>query len=127
MVYKEAFSAGVGYMKNFTALGNLKKLSLSIFTIADFRRLPLIIKTIIGAGLTLAIMYTIICLVQINNLPNEIMLTENTEHRLAFDSRALRSGALTATIQSETVSVLKVNSTTVDEAVTVNLHNPVRI
>ena len=65
--------------------------------------------------------YIAICAAHILDFPREIMLMENTEHRLIFDA------PLRATIKRDTIDVLMVNHSPVAEPVTVNLQDPIWI
>jgi len=78
-------------------------------------------KTTILCTLLSIILYAAICATHIIDFPNEIRLTENTQHRLTFQA------PLRATITKDTVDVLTVNHTPVAEPITVNLQNPVWI
>jgi len=79
-------------------------------------------------GVTVAIclvlamaVYGAICAAHILEFPQEIRLTENTQHQLRFGA------PIRATIKPDTVDALLVNHLPVAEPVTVSLHNPLWI
>ena len=65
--------------------------------------------------------YAAVCAMHILDFPGEIRLTENTEHRLAFQA------PLRATITSDTVEALMVNHHFAEGPIRVNLQDPVWI
>ena len=78
-------------------------------------------KTTAICALLSIVLYTAICAAHIIDFPQEIRLTENTQHRLTFQA------PLRATITRDTVDVLMVNHTPVAEPITVSLQNPIWI
>jgi len=79
------------------------------------------IKTTLICSLVAIVAYGLICASHIIGFPNEIRLTEDTQHKLAFRV------PLQATIYSESLEALKVNHARINEPVTVFLHDPLWI
>jgi len=81
-------------------------------------RLKPLIPFICTLGISAVLIYFILNII---NFPNEINLTENIEHRLSFNS------PFSATIESDSVNVLKVNSQPVESNIVVGLRDPLTI
>ena len=80
------------------------------------------VTTALCLAISLAI-YTAVFAAHIINFPQQVLLTENTEHRLSFGTPF----TLKAIIKPDTVDALMVNHTPVLNPVTVNLQNPLWI